>query len=71
MQSRVEHDYFDIERDPRADEFVRMMHEGQRRYPMVVTAERIITNPTLADLRTILESNRAESEPSSSGSAHA
>ena len=61
VQSRVTYDYFNVEHDPRADEFVRTMHDGQRRYPMVVIGERVITNPSLSYLRTILERYSLES----------
>jgi mycoredoxin len=61
MQLRVEYQYFDIDRDPRANEFVRTMNDGQRRYPVVVVGEDIVTNPTFAELRKILDANRVES----------
>jgi glutaredoxin len=55
MQLQVEYDYFDIERDPRADEFVRAMHDGRRRHPIVVIGAHIVTNPTLTELRRALD----------------
>jgi thioredoxin reductase (NADPH) len=61
MQSRVEYDYFDIDSDQQADGFVRTMNDGRRRFPMVVIDERIVTNPTLTELRRILQDNRVES----------
>lgn len=61
--SRVDYDYFDIDRDPQADEFVRMMHDGRRRYPVVVLAEHVVTNPTLAELGKLLRDHRVESQP--------
>jgi mycoredoxin len=63
MRSRVEYDYFDIDRDPIANEFVRAMNDGRQRYPMVVIADETVTNPTLAELRTLLARNRVEGRP--------
>lgn len=70
MQLRVEHEYFDIDRDPRANEFVRTMNDGQRRYPMVLVGEDAVTNPTLAELRKILDENRVESRERVRASEH-
>jgi glutaredoxin len=57
MKSRVGYDYFDIDGDAQADEFVRIMSDGRRRYPMVVVGQRVIINPTLAELQTVLDQN--------------
>jgi glutaredoxin len=65
MRSRVDYDYFDIDHDPRADELVRTMHDGQRRYPMVIIGVRTLTNPTVTELRRVLDENRVESRPAS------
>ena len=67
MQLRMEYEYFDIDRDPRANEFVLAMNDGQQRYPLVVIGEDALTNPTLADLRRILVANRVESRPGPRG----
>ena len=53
--SRLAYDYYDIDRDPRAQEFVLAMNEGRRRLPMVVVQERIITNPTVAELQRVID----------------
>jgi glutaredoxin len=61
--SRVDYDYFDIDCDPAGDEFVRMMHNGRRRYPVVVLEEQVVTNPTLTELEKLLRDHRVESRP--------
>ena len=63
MNSRVDYDYFDIDRDSGADEFVRTMNDGQRRYPVVVVAEHTVTNPTPTELGNMLRDHRVESQP--------
>jgi glutaredoxin len=55
MHSGVDYDYFDIDGDSSADEFVRTMNDGKRKYPMVVIAERIVANPTFAELQRIID----------------
>lgn len=57
-RSRVEYDYYNIDRDSDAHDFVISMNDGRRRFPMVVFQERILTNPTLADLQKLLDDNR-------------
>jgi len=57
MKSRVRYDYFDIDGDSQADEFVRIMNDGRRRYPVVVVGHRVIINPTLEELQTVLDRN--------------
>lgn len=59
--ARVDYDYFDIENDPRADEFVRTTNKGSRRCPVVVLDEHTVTNPTLAELGRLLRNRRDES----------
>ena len=63
MNSRVDYDYFDIDRDPGADEFVRTINDGQRRYPVIVLAEQVVTNPTPAELGKMLRDHRVEPQP--------
>jgi len=53
--SHLAYDYYDIDRDSHAQEFVLAMNDGRRRLPMVVVQERIITNPTVAELRRVLD----------------
>ena len=62
-KSRFPYHYYNIEDDPRADEFVLAMHDGRRRFPVVVVEERIMTNPTLADLRPFTTADRFNFAP--------
>ena len=56
---RVDYDYFNIDRDATAHDFVVAMHDGRRRFPLVVSEERVLTDPTLADLEKLLDGTRA------------
>ena len=56
--SRIPYDYYNIEQDQRADDFVLAMSDGRRRFPLVVVEERILTSPTMNDLRHALEQYR-------------
>ena len=58
--SHVEYDYIDIDRDERVGEFVRTINNGRLRYPVVVIAEHIVTNPTPATLGTMLRDHRLD-----------
>lgn len=64
INSRVDYDYFDIERDPLADEFVRTVNDGRQRYPVVVVEDQSVTNPTLAELDALLRDHRLEPKSS-------
>jgi thioredoxin reductase (NADPH) len=55
MRSRIEYEYFDIDRNARADKFVRRMNAGVRLYPVVVIANEAVTNPMLAQVRAMLD----------------
>jgi glutaredoxin len=55
MRARVDHNFFDIDRDAWADEFVRTMNDGKRKFPMVVVAERVVINPTVTELQRLLD----------------
>jgi mycoredoxin len=65
MGSRVDYDYFDIDSDSQADEYVRTMNDGKRKYPMVVVAERIVMNPTLTELQQLLDDQDVATRPRS------
>jgi glutaredoxin len=52
--SRVAYDYHNVEQDALADEFVITINDGRRRYPLIVTEEHIVTNPTLTELQELL-----------------
>jgi hypothetical protein len=56
--SRIPYDYYDIERDPRAYEFVLAMNDGRRRFPLIVVAERVLVSPTLDELQHVLDDHR-------------
>jgi glutaredoxin len=56
--SHMAYDYYDVEQDARAHEFVLAMNDGRRRLPMVVVEERIIINPTVAELQRLLDKHR-------------
>ena len=60
INSRVDYDYFDVERDPLADEFVRAVNDGRQRLPVVVVEDQSVTNPTLAQLDALLRDHRLE-----------
>jgi glutaredoxin len=63
MNAHLEYDFFDIDRDQRADEFVRAVNGGARRYPVVVLPGEIVTNPTVTELGQRLRAHRVESRP--------
>ena len=58
MDARVPHDYYDVERDRDADAFVRSMNDGERRFPVVVVEETVLTNATPAALKQALDEHR-------------
>ena len=63
LKSRIAYDYYNIEQDPSADEFVRAMNGGRRRFPLVVVEEELITNPTLKVLQRVLSEQRLSPLP--------
>jgi glutaredoxin len=54
-ESRLPYEYFDIERDPEAHEFVVAMGDGRRRFPLVVVHERVVTEPRVSELQRLLD----------------
>ena len=64
--SRLAYDYYNVDRDPRAQEFVLAMNDGRLRLPMVVVQERVITNPTVAELQQVLDGHRIRPDLSAS-----
>jgi len=56
--SRIPYDYHNIEQDQDADEFVRAMGDGRRRFPLIVLEERVLTSPTLNELQHVLDEHR-------------
>ena len=55
MNSRIDYDYFDVDRDDEAEQFVLAMNEGHRRFPLVVVHERVVTQPTITVLRSVID----------------
>lgn len=55
IAGHFEYDYFNIDHDQTAAEFVLAANQGRRRLPVVVIADRVVTNPTAAELRRLLE----------------
>jgi len=56
--SRIPYDYYNIETDRHADDFVLAMTDGRRRFPLIVVEERILTSPTVNQLRQVLDDHR-------------
>ena len=63
MDARIDYEYFDIDSDSRADEFVRTTNNGKRKHPMIVVAQRIVVNPTLDELQQLLEDQDVVARP--------
>jgi glutaredoxin len=61
---RFEYDYFNIDDDHTAEAFVLAANHGLR-LPIVVIAGRVVTNPTAAELRHILDEHGIAFEPRS------
>jgi mycoredoxin len=55
MRARLEYDFFDIDRDPQAEAFVRTLGHGARRYPVVVMSGEVVVNPTMAELAGLVD----------------
>ena len=60
MNSRIDYDYFDVDRDDEAQQFVLAMNEGRRRFPVVVVQEQVVTQPTIAALRSVIDEHALE-----------
>ena len=58
---RVEYDFFNIDHDQTAEEFVLATNHGRRRLPIVVIGDRVVTNPTLVELRRVLDQQEMHS----------
>jgi mycoredoxin len=56
--ARIPYDYYNIEQNRDADDFVLAMNDGRRRFPLVVVQERVLTSPTIAELRQVLSEQR-------------
>jgi glutaredoxin len=49
------YDYFNIDDDQAAEAFVLSVNHGRRRFPIVVIDDYVMTNPTVAELRRVLD----------------
>jgi len=56
MKARLSYDFFDIEQDEEARQFVLAMTNGRLRFPVVVIEDHIVVDPTIAELQRVLES---------------
>ena len=54
-EGRFDYDYFNVDDDHAADVFVVSANEGHRRFPIVVVEDFVITTPTDAELRRVLD----------------
>ena len=52
--ARVPYDYFDIEENDDAQQFVVEMNNGRRRFPLVVIEHRVMLQPTIELLQRVL-----------------
>ena len=50
-----EYDYFNIDDDHAAEAFVLATNHGRRRFPIVVIEDRVVTTPSVAELRRVLD----------------
>jgi len=57
MKARLTYEFFDIERDPKAREFVWAMTDGHLRFPMVVIEHQLVTEPTIAELQRVIDAH--------------
>ena len=56
--ARIPYDYYNVDRDVQADEFITNLGDGHRRFPLVVVGVRILTSPTLGQLQQALNEER-------------
>lgn len=53
--ARFDYEYVDVDRDDEAKQFVLAMNDGYLRFPIVVVQHRVVTLPTVAILKRLLE----------------
>lgn len=58
MHARLTYRFLDIDHDHRADEFVLSAMNGRRRFPLVVVGDDVIPDPTISELRRVLDAHR-------------
>jgi glutaredoxin len=54
-EGHFDYDYFNIDDDHAAEAFVVATNDGRRRFPIVVVEDRVVTEPTVAELRRVLD----------------
>ena len=57
MKAQLTYEFFDIERDPKAREFLWAMTDGRFRFPVVVIEHQVVTEPTIADLQRAIDAH--------------
>jgi glutaredoxin len=62
MQARLSYEFFDVDHDQKAHEFVLASAEGQRRFPLVVVEDDVMTVPTIPQLQRVLDAHEIRSE---------
>ena len=62
MNARLAYEFFDIDHDKKAHEFVLATTNGQRRFPLVVVENDVMTVPTIPQLQRVLDAHDIRSE---------
>jgi len=62
MNARLAYEFFDIDHDKKAIEFVLATTNGQRRFPLVVVENDVMTVPTIPQLQRVLDAHDIRSE---------
>jgi mycoredoxin len=52
----IRYDYYNVEKDPQAEQAVKDMNGGKIKFPMVVVGEKKLKNPFIQDLNIALNS---------------
>ena len=64
MNARLSYDFFNIDQDAEARQFVLAMTDGRLRFPVVVVEDQIVVDPTIGELQRVLESSAMLAERS-------
>jgi len=62
MNARLTYEFFDIDHDQQAHEFVLAATRGQRRFPLVVVEDDVMTVPTIPQLQRVLDEHDIRSD---------
>ena len=60
--ARFDYDFFDVDREDEAKRFVLAVNDGHLRLPVVVVQQEVVTRPTIAILRRLLDEYGLEPE---------